>query len=277
MLPVLPLALAGGAVYGGVRWFEWRNTFKPSRTMEGDPGQIGLEFEEVLFFAEDGCRLYGWWLPHPEARGTILYCHGNAGNISGRLEVCAGLHRLGVHVFVFDYRGYGLSRGVPGEEGLYRDARAAYEVVRARYADADDPPVIAYGASLGGAVAAHLAIERSLRGLIIEGGFTSAIDVGERWYPWLPVRALARYRFDARSKVMALSAPKLFAHSTRDRIIPFDLGGQLFSAAAFPKTFVSLDGEHGEAGWLDTPHYHAELQHFVSGVLGQPSPSIPPG
>jgi fermentation-respiration switch protein FrsA (DUF1100 family) len=273
-LPLLPLLALGGAAYAGVRWFEWSQTFRPSRRMEGSPADVGLEAEEVAFFAEDGCRLYGWWIPHPEARGTILYCHGNAGNISTRLDVCAGLHRLRVNVFIFDYRGYGVSRGIPGEQGLYRDARAAYEVVRARYDDREDPPVMLYGASLGAPVAVHLAMEKGAWGLVIEGGFTSAVDVGERWFPRLPIRAIARYRFDALSRIHGLRMPKLFAHSPRDRTIPFDLGGQLFAAAPEPKKFVSLQGEHGEAGWTDTPYFMTELMQFTDSVFREESKVI---
>ena len=268
MHPVIPWALAGAAVYGGLRWFEWRHTFKPSRKMEGSPADVGLEFEEIMFFAEDTVRLYGWWIPHPEATGTILYCHGNAGNISTRLDVCEGLHKLGVNQFIFDYRGFGVSRGIPGEQGLYRDARAAYEVVRAKYADDEDPPVIVFGASLGGAVAAQLAAEKPVKGIIIEGGFTSTIDVGERWYPNLPVSAIAHYRFDAQAKLSSLRVPKLFAHSTRDAVVPYDIGARLYESAAAPKKFVALQGDHGEAGWIDTPGFFTELEYFVRGVFG---------
>jgi fermentation-respiration switch protein FrsA (DUF1100 family) len=259
----LYLTIACALIYTGCRIFEWVQAFKPSRKIEGDPRDAGLEYENVVFFAEDGKRLHGWWFPSENARATILYCHGNAGNITTRINVCAGLHRLGVNVFIFDYRGYGMSRGIPGELGLYRDARAAYEVVRARYDDADDPPVIIYGASLGAQVAVNLAAEKSVRGLIIEGGFTSSVDLGERWFPWLPIRAMASYRFDALSKIMALRMPKLIAHSPRDQVIPYDFGGRLFSAAAEPKKFISLSGEHGEAGWEETPHFFSELQQFV--------------
>lgn len=267
MHPVFLVALGGAAAVGGVRLFEWRNTFKPSRRMEADPASVGLAFEDVRFFAEDGCRLHGWWIPHPEARGTILYCHGNAGNISTRLDVCTGLHELGVNQFMFDYRGYGRSRGWPGELGLYCDVRAAYEVVRAKHGDAEEPPVIAYGASLGSAVAAQLAAERRLRGVIIEGGFPSSVEVGERWYPSLPVSAIARYRFDTQARLASVRTPKLFAHSTRDLVIPYDLGVRLFEASAEPKKFVVLQGDHGEAGWLSTPAYHEELKQFVHDVL----------
>lgn len=269
MHPALLIVLFAVLAYGGIRWFEWSNAFHPSRRMEGDPSAVGLAFEDVVFFASDGTRLHGWWIPHPEARGAVLYCHGNAGNISTRLQVASGLHALGVNVFLFDYRGYGHSRGIPSESGLLKDTEAAYEVVRARY-DVEDPPVIVYGASLGGAPATVLAASRPVRGLVLEGAFTSAIDVGERWFPWLPVRAIARYRFDALSPMMGLRLPKLIAHSTRDRVIPFDLGKQLFVAAPEPKQFVALLGEHGEAGWEETPAFHDALRRFFAENLPEP-------
>jgi len=264
----LATIMAAGGIYGGLRLFERRQLFQPRRGIEVTPDQLGLEYEAIDFVAADGVRLHGWWIPSADARGTILYCHGNAGNISTRMEVYNGLHSLGVNIFAFDYRGYGKSRGLTSEDGMYEDARAAYEVVRERYDDADFPPVIVYGASLGGAVAAQLAAERKLHGLIIEGGFTSAIEVGERWFPALPVRALAKYRFDTQGKVMALRIPKLFAHSRHDEVIPYDIGQQLFKSAAEPKQFVELEGVHGEAGWQESPAFHARLKSFVEKVLG---------
>ncbi len=267
MYPLIPWMVGGAAVYAGLRWFEWHNTFKPSRAMTEDPSKIGLAFEDVMFFAEDGCRLHGWWIPHPEATGAMLYCHGNAGNISTRLDVVDGLHKLGVHVFLFDYRGFGLSRGIPSERGLYRDARAAYEVVRARFEDADQPPVIVFGASLGGSVAAQLAVDKPVKGVVIEGGFTSSVDVGERWYPNLPIRTIARYRFDAQSKLASLPVPKLFAHSTIDGVVPYDIGTRLFEAASGPKQFIPLRGNHGEAGWIDTPAFYTALHTFVRSIF----------
>lgn len=265
----IPVVLAGlgASLYFGIRWFERRHLFKPRRKIEATPGQAGLEFEEVDFFAADGKRLHGWWIPATDARGTVLYCHGNAGNISTRIDVYTGLNQLGVNIFTFDYRGYGESRGSPDEDGLYADARAAFEVVRERYEDADAPPVVLYGASLGGSVAAQLATEQRVRGLIIEGGFTSAIDVGERWFPQLPVRSLARYRFDAAGKLMALPTPKLFAHSRGDEVIPWEIGQELFRVAAEPKQFVALQGRHGEAGWRESPAFYNELKVFLAKVF----------
>ena len=251
-----------------VRWFEWRSLFAPSRTLVDTPAREGLAFEEVWFVAEDARALHGWWIPHPEARGTILYCHGNASNIGNRIGLARDLHRLRVNVFLFDYRGYGRSKGWPTEQGTYRDARAAYEVVRARYADAEQPPVIVYGASLGGAIATQLALDKPVRGLILEGAFTSTVDVGRHLYPLLPVRLVVRHRYDALSRIPRITAPKLLAHSRDDQLIPFQLGERLYEAAAEPRQFFALQGPHDEAGWNNTPAYWPVLEQFVTRTLG---------
>ena len=266
MLTRVALVLAAAWLF--VRWFEWRSVFVPSRAMSGDPSQEGLAFEDVFFMTEDAKLLHGWWIPHPAARGTVLYCHGNAGNIGGRVGLCRDLHRLRVNLFIFDYRGYGRSKGWPTEQGTYRDARAAYEVVRARYGDAEDPPVIVYGASLGGAVASQLALDKPVRGVVVESSFPSAADVGDVLYPWLPVRAICIFRYDAARRLARVNAPKLLASSRDDQLIPFELGMRLYDAAAPPKQFVELRGPHDEAGWNETPAYWAALERFVSVVLG---------
>ena len=267
---LLSLLLLIGLLAVAARAFEWWNLYRPRRRLEQDPAAAGLAFEEVNFMTEDAVRLHGWWIPHPAARGTILYCHGNAGNIGTRLSVATGLHALGVNVFLFDYRGYGESRGFPTEAGTYRDARAAYEVVRARHGDAEEPPVVIVGASLGGAIAADLATCRPARGLVLEGAFPNATAVGELLYPALPVRWFNFFRYDTAARVARLTLPKLLVHSRDDELIPYALGEQLFQAAAHPKLFVPLRGAHGEAGWEANPAYAAALRAFVHQALPEP-------
>jgi fermentation-respiration switch protein FrsA (DUF1100 family) len=250
-----------------LRYFEWKNTFYPAREIEATPGDFGLAFEEVLFVAEDGVALHGWWVPHEEAKGTILHCHGNAGNIGDRAWMAADLHRLGVNVFLFDYRGYGRSRGFPSERGVYRDARAAYEVVRARHGDSESPPVIVHGQSLGGVVAVQLALDKPVRGLVVESAFSSVADIGEILYPWLPVRLTSANHFDALRKIAQIRVPKLFAHSPHDDLIPYALGRRLYDAAPAPKEFVDLEGGHNDAGWPTSPAYWRALDAWVCGVL----------
>jgi len=271
---ILRIVVLLALLWLAIRWFERSAVYAPSRRLDATPEDAGLAYEDVQFVAEDGVLLHGWWIPHPAARGTLIYCHGNGANIANRVGICADLHAMGVNVFIFDYRGYGLSRGWPTEKGTYRDARAAYEVVRARYADAENPPVVVLGASLGGAIAAQLATDKPVRGLIIESSFSSAVDVGRHLYPWLPVRLIARFRYDAASRVAGLVVPKLFASSRDDTLVPFDVGCRLYDAAAEPKQFVELRGPHDEGSWQTNPAYREALARFLDRVLG-PAPAAP--
>ena len=265
---IIWVLVALGAVWGYLRFFEWRNLYYPSRELDATPSVFGLQYEDVNFISEDGRMLHGWWIPHPEARGTILHCHGNAGNIGDRAWMAADLHRLKVNVFLFDYRGYGESRGLPTEQGTYRDARAAFEVVRAKHKDSDNPPVVLHGQSLGGAVAVQLALDKPVRGLIVESSFSSVSDVGEKLYPVMPIRWFCRFRYDSASKVRSVVVPKIFAHSPQDDLIPYELGERLYRAAAEPKEFVVLEGSHNDAGWTLTPAYWRAVESLLNRVLG---------
>ena len=258
-------------LWGYARYFEWRHFFAPRREIAMTPADAGMEYEEARFVAEDGCLLNGWWLPCPGARGSLIYCHGNASNLGDLPGVLAELRRLRVNIFAFDYRGYGKSKGIPTEKGVYRDARAAYEVVRARHGDAENPPVIVYGHSLGGAIATQLALDKPVRGLIVEGAFSSAIDIGQQYYPHIPLKWALSYRFDSASKAGSIRAPKLFAHSPHDDIVPDAIGRKLFEAAAPPKTWVDLPGGHNESEWSSSEKTWQCLEAFVEDALG-PAP-----
>jgi uncharacterized protein len=264
------LVLAGGflaVLRLGVLALEWLSTYRPSRRLEIDPSAAGLAFESIEFMAEDAVRLHGWWMPAAAPRGTVLYCHGNAGNMSGRLEFCADLVAARLNVFVFDYRGFGRSRGLPTERGLYRDARAAYEVVRAKYGDAETLPLVCYGVSLGGAVAIQLALDRPLRGLIIENAFTSLRAMARHRFPGLPIHRFLVQRFDSLAKAPAVRAPALVAHTPEDRVIPFTMGQQLAAAFGGPRRFVAGAGDHGEGGWRGSADFRRALARFLDETL----------
>jgi hypothetical protein len=253
-------------LYGALRFLEWKMIYFPRVEIEATPELLGLKFEDITFIAEDGTKLNGWWLPHAQARGTLIHCHGNAGNLGHRVELAARLHQLGVNVFLFDYRGYGRSRGWPSERGLACDARAAYEFVRAQYGDAERPPILLHGQSLGGAVAARLALEKNVRGLILESAFTSVPDMARQLYPGLPLHRLLTTRYDTLDHVARLAIPKLIAHSPDDELVPFEMGRRLFAAAAPPKQFVALAGGHNDGLW--TPEYERALHAFIAQTLG---------
>lgn len=272
---LVALVLAGATAWLLFRLFEWRSVYYPTKRLDYSPAAFGLPYENVEFVAEDGVRLHGWWLPAEGARATLLFCHGNAGNIGDRVPLLPRLMALGANVFIFDYRGYGKSNGIPTEKGTYRDARAAFECVRARHDDAEDPPVIVLGRSLGGAVAVQLAVDKPVRGLIVESAFTSTADMARRIYPGLPLAPFLRYRYDSLAKIRGIAAPKLFAHSPRDEVVPYELGRRLFDAAPGPKEFVDLEGGHNEAGWESTPAYFEAMQRLLAqlGLAGHP-PSL---
>ena len=271
---IVPVVAVGAAVYGLARWFEWKNLYRPAQRIEMNPGSLGLEYEDVWFVAEDAVRLHGWWIPAEDAVGTIVYCHGNAGNIGDRVEIAADLRKLGVNVFLFDYRGYGQSKGIATEQGTYRDARAAFEVARYRHGDADNPPILVYGSSLGGAIAVQLALDKPARGLVLEGTFTSATEMGERMFPGLPIRWINRYRYNSLSKIASVTCPLVLAHSRKDQLIPYEMGQRLFRAATAPKRMVTLECDHGESGWSYTPRFWTDLQELVARTLG--TGNLPP-
>lgn len=270
------LAIAIGAVvvlpvtvWIGIRVFEWRQVFQPTRKLKHTPDELGLTYQEIRFVAEDSTFLRGWWVPADHAPATLIYLHGSGGNMGDRLEVLRDLHRLGLNLFTFDYRGYGESRGIATEQGLYRDARAAFEVVRAQHHDADEPPVVAYGRSLGGAVAIQLAIDKPLRGLIVEGSFCSIAEMGEHRHPRLPIRTLGSIRFDSLAKIGGLRQPALIAHSRDDDVIPFDQGRRLFDACPEPRQFAELRGHHDKVGWVANPGYWDVFRRFIDSAIGE--------
>jgi fermentation-respiration switch protein FrsA (DUF1100 family) len=243
---VPPLALAG--VLGGLEYlrrrFERSQLFMPDRYPNGvwEPGSHGLLAEDVWFRAEDGVDLHGWWLPHPRATGTVLYCHGNSGSIGQQIGVLRHMRRLRVNVFAFDYRGYGRSTGQPTEQGLYRDARAAFDHLIGPLGQRPGG-IVVFGHSLGGAVAIDCAGTRPVAGLIAQSTFTHIRDAARASFPSLPIHLLAgRRRFHSLSKVGHLTMPKLFVHGDADGTLPLSLAERLYAEAAEPKELYVVRG-----------------------------------
>jgi fermentation-respiration switch protein FrsA (DUF1100 family) len=245
----------------------------PERKLVAPPAHLGLPVQRVQFEAEDGIRLVSWVIP-AEAGGQgfwLLVCHGNAGNLSqfGRPDHYAGLRQLGLGLMAFDYRGYGESEGSPSEEGVYKDASAAYRYLREQLGV---PPerIVIFGHSLGSAVAVDLASRVPHAGLIVEGALTSALERGAELYPYIPVRWIGRSRFASIEKISRVTGPKLFLHARGDEVIPIAHGRRLFDAASPPKTFVELDGGHGDAFDVDSGRYFGAIQRFLADI---PTPS----
>ena len=212
------------------------------------PASMRLQFEDVSFKAADGTKLHGWYLPGEPGQPLVLFCHGNAGNISHRVDNLRLLRELGLAVFIFDYRGYGQSAGKANEEGTYSDMRGALNWLQKQGWTPDR--MIYFGRSLGAGVALQLALEQPPAGLVLESPFTSIKAMGQQHYPllWLLAGWALEARYDNLTKIGQLKVPLLIFHGERDEIVPAQMGRQLFQAAPQPKQLYSIP----QAGHNDT-------------------------
>lgn len=266
LLNVLGIAVIGYVLFAALLYFTQARLLYlpniPGRDLMVTPDAYGLVYENVEFETADGETLHGWFLPAGDAQGTVLILHGNAGNISHRLDTLRIWHGLGFNAFIFDYRGYGQSTGRPSEPGTYRDARAAWRyLTETRGLRADR--IVLFGRSLGGAVAAYLAVQVRPAGLIVESTFTSVPDIAADVYPWLPGRWLSRFQYPARELITQVRRPVLVVHSPDDEIIPFRHGQALYAAANEPKTLLELRGGHNEGFLLHERNYVRGLREFL--------------
>ena len=232
--------------------FQERLVFLPhlGRELVATPSDIGLDWQPVELTAEDGLRLDAWWLPVENPRASLLFLHGNAGNISHRLESLAQLNELGLAVLILDYRGYGRSEGRPSEAGTALDADAGWRWLKEESGQ-DPQRLVIFGRSLGSAVAAELARRTDPAALILESPFRSVPDLGQKLYPWLPVRPLARLQYPTVEYVTQRQMPLLVIHSETDEIIPFSEGQAVYEAARSPKELLVIQGGHN-TGFLES-------------------------
>jgi len=239
-----------------------RLVYFPSRVLDGGtPAALGLTYEDVELAASDGVRLHAWFVPAPRTPPVVLFLHGNAGNISHRLDKLSVLHEIGAAVMLLDYRGYGRSDGTPGEEGTYHDAAAAYDWLRRRHVAAQR--IVVYGESLGGPIATDLASRRPVGGLILESAPSSIIGVARHHYPFLPVTLFLSIRYDAAAKIGGVRSPLLILHSPTDEIVPFSMAEELYAAANQPKRLVRLGGAHNDNFIVAAEAYRTALSDFL--------------
>jgi hypothetical protein len=259
----LPIGAAVGIVVIGMS-LESSFLYFPTRGLASSPQAHGLRAEELALTAEDGARLFGWWL-HGEGKRAVLFFHGNAGNIADRLDRARMLHdRFGLDVFLVDYRGYGRSAGSPSEEGLYRDARAVFAAARDRgFAPGQ---IVLFGESLGSAVAIQLASERPCAGVVLETPFLSIQDMAREHYPMVPP-FLIRSRYDSARRIAEVAAPKLFLVAESDEIAPPEQGRRLFELAPPPKTLYVIPGAHHNDTYVTGGEpYWAALGGFLASL-----------
>jgi len=271
---VTRMALLVGAGFLALLYFNQSGmVYLPQKDMAASPAAVGLRYEDVFFPAGDGVNLHGWFVPSEPAKGVLLFCHGNAGNISHRLDSIMIFHQLGLSVFIFDYRGYGRSEGEPSEEGTYRDAEGAWNyLIQKRKVRPEG--IVLFGRSLGGAVAAWLGQDRPAGALILESTFTSFRDIAGDVYPWLPARMLARYDYESASHLARVQCPVLIIHSRDDEIIPFKHGERLFASARDPKVFLEISGSHNDGYQRSGILYTEGLNAFLMRFMGRTGPKV---
>ena len=241
--------------------------FQPAMDREflSTPTAIGLAFEPLTLATADGETLDGWHVPAKPgmpARGLVIVFHGNAGNISHRLDYLRMFYDLGFASLIIDYRGYGRSSGKASEEGSYADADTAWRHATQRLGY-PAKRIVLFGESLGGAVATQLAVVKQPAALVLASTFTSVPDLGAEIYPWLPIRLLARIRYDSHERLAAIKSPILVIHSRQDDIIPFAHGERLYAAANPPKRFLEIAGGHNEGFVFGREAWVRELDDFL--------------
>jgi fermentation-respiration switch protein FrsA (DUF1100 family) len=226
------------------------------------PCDAGLAYESVGISTVDGETLHGWFVPAPEPSGTVLFFHGNAGNISHRMQYLSMFNSLGYNTFIFDYRGYGDSSGTPSEPGTYRDAEAAWDYLTQ---ERSMPPgrIILFGESLGGAIAAWLAAREKPGLLVLASAFTSVPDMAAKLYPFLPVRLLSRFEYNTLESLSSVACPVFVAHSPDDEIVPFAQGQALYEAAPPPKEFLELQGGHNDGFIFMRKEWVGAMDEFI--------------
>ena len=247
--------------------------FFPERGITATPADVGLEFEDVFFSTSDGVALHGWYVPAGSDL-TLLWFHGNAGNVANRLEHLALTHRLlGVNVFIFDYRGYGLSEGSVSEAGTYLDAAAAVDYLVDQKSIDTGRQLVMYGHSLGGSVAVEMAGRYRTRGLIVESTFTSIRGMVKNLYPYLPsgvVTSFLRTHYDSLSKIASARAPVMVVHGDSDETVPMTEGRRLYEAATHPKRFHTVVGAgHNDVYAIGGERYFKALRSFIEDPEGE--------
>ena len=240
----------------------------PSRKLTASPADIDLEYESVSIETSDQIILHGWFVPAPEEKGTLLFFHGNAGNISHRLDSIKIFNDLGLSALIIDYRGYGLSQGEITESGTYLDAEAAWNYLT-ETRKIPSKKIVIWGRSLGAAIAAHSAAQHTPGALILESAFTSVPDMAAKMYPYFPVRLLSRFQYNTKDILPAVNCPVLIIHSPGDEVIPFENGLQLYRSAREPKRILEIKGSHNEGFLLSEKTYKEGVSKFITSGLSE--------
>lgn len=255
------LAVFAGLFFLYVRYLESKSIFFPSKVIEAIPSEFNLAFDDVYLLTADSVKIHGWFIPYDGAKYTLLFCHGNGGNISNRFDKIFFFRQLKLNILIIDYHGYGKSSGKPSESAIYLDAKAALEYLTEQR-NISLSNIILYGESLGAAAVIDVASKVNPAALIVEGAFSSGRDMGKILYPYFPDFVFPNI-FDSIRKVKEVKAPILFIHSRDDEVIPFGLAKKLYNAVSGPKQFVEISGAHNDSVIVSKEKCLAEINKFI--------------
>lgn len=237
------VALYAGAV-GYLYVYQDTYVYHPGGDFAPPAGEALNAIELVRLDAADGVKLGGWYAPAQPGKPTILYFHGNAGNVTERAPRFEQVLRSGLGLLALSYRGFPGSGGMPSQQGFFTDALTAYDWLAVR-----TPDIVVFGESLGTGVATYVASERKPRALVLEAPFTATVDIAAETYPWVPVGLLMRDQFRSRDTIAKVAAPVLIVHGTADPVVPVEHGRRLFALAREPKQLAIVQGAHHSDLW----------------------------
>jgi len=235
----------------------------PQSQFDFSPEEFRLQYREAFFSTEDGEQLHGWFFPAEKDSPVILHFHGNAGNISHRLDLVQPFLRSGLSLFLFDYRGFGKSTGRPSEKGLYKDGLAACTYLEEKEKIALER-IVLHGHSIGAAVAIEVALQKKVRGLVIESAFTSTKGMAKTLTLFALLSPVLPTNYNNLEKIRRVPAPKLIVHGDRDEIVPFMMGRKLFEAATDRKFFYPVkDAGHNDVFIVGGEKYFEVFADFA--------------
>ncbi len=269
---MLTILLSGVLGYAFVLALVWslqdRFIYFPSHALVMNPRDVGCPYEDIVISPSNGIQLHGWYIPAEKEAGVLVYFHGNAGNIGHRVPVLPLFPRENLSICLFDYRGYGRSKGRPSEAGLYADGRA---VIAWLIHERRIPPekLILLGESLGGAIAARLAREYPVAGIILISAFPSLADIAAHHYWYFPVRALLRARYPTADDLKATNVPVLMIHGRADRIVPLSMAARLREAGGERVRWVVVAGGHNDVLFVEKGRVQVEIRSFIQTCLGR--------
>lgn len=263
------LAISAGIyliIVGYLFFNQKQMVYYPYSKLTATPEDMGIRYENMEIRISDDETVHGWFIPSSDSsnKNVVLFCHGNAGNISNRLYTIQLFQSLNIPLLLFDYRGYGLSKGDPSEENSYQDAQLCYKwLLNTKNYKPEN--ITIFGRSLGGGVGVELSLREKVKGLIIESTFTSAGDIGQNLFPIFPIKWFLKYKYDSITKIKNLECPVLIIHSSKDDLIPYYMGQELYAAATEPKEFFDIFGGHNDREYLQDPLYMDKVKKFVIG------------